>query len=381
MILKLSILFGSIFILASILYLTISWNKPDLIVPVGTSITKNDKILGIFNSTSESNIRDVNILLMGFDARHGDKNPRCDAVHMLSLKKEGRLIITTVPRGTVIPIPDVEGESAYLGNTCHIMGVDYTIGKIEKITGYHPDYVVKVGFSELLGGARLLGLPSTPTLQYLRNRRYGIGDYQRSYNQALFLKDMILKHLEEFAGLPKPLQYLAFKMTDTNMSFEEGESILNQIITSGINKKPEKIQLVTKPQDFARRNEYHLEDKLKEESNWKNDPEYKTYQADITIYLNNLAAKGEALYSQKRFLQAKRAIETPYAQQLWEQIEDKKTRFQIHFQLLKIYVSPLDDKKHAEDLITDFISETEQFGEVELMKQSQDLLLQVKKGE
>src|SRR3989304_4267090 len=46
----------------------------------------------------------------------------------------------------------------------------------------------------LLGLLRKMKLPTTPTLKYLRNRKYGIGDYQRSHNQAIFLKDMLIEH-------------------------------------------------------------------------------------------------------------------------------------------------------------------------------------------
>lgn len=318
----------------------------------------------------------INVLLLGVDGRRGDKNPRCDAIHFFSFDPTlGKILITSVPRGISVNLTNVATPSAYLGNSCHVMGVDFAVSQISKITGLKPDYLVKVGFSQTLGILRTLNFPTTPTLQFLRNRRYGIGDYQRSHNQALFLKQAIIDYLPLFMKLPKPIQYLAYKMLDTDLPFETASQALNQIVISGINKNPNNIELVTKPAPTYKTRDLTFDsNEYASPSSWQNDKEYQTYQSEIIAYLENLVERGNLLLERKQDSAAYSTIKTPFNQQLWLQVEDDKKRHLIHFNMLKIYVLSSPDKNQSSSFLFDFITEMEAYKQDELKKEGEKLL-------
>ncbi len=302
-------------------------------------------------STSLGTIaKPVNILLLGLDSRKEDKSARCDAVHTFSFKPdEGKIIITSVPRGTITSNGNI------IANVCSIYGFDVAIKEIEKITGVHPDYVVKVGFSEALGALRMVNLPPSPTLQFLRDRKdYGLGDNQRSYNQAVFLKDAILRYTEWGAKLPGPVQYLAFKTIDTNLPYDKAQELFQQLLSSKIYQDPDNIEIVIKPKDNLVRKEIHIEDKVATTIGWQADPEFKSYQNDVIGYLGAIIKAAN-----------RRAIDLAITKKLWLQVEDPELRNQFHFNLLNF----TDDQV----LIQDFILEMDQAGEKELAQQAQVL--------
>ncbi len=318
----------------------------------------------------------INILLLGVDGRRGDKNPRCDAIHMITINiPEKKLTITSIPRGTVVEIKGKLNLSTYLGNACHIAGEEFTVAQIEKIAGLKHNYLVKVGFSQTLGILRLLGLPTTPTLQFLRNRRYGIGDNQRSHNQALFIKDMLITHFDDFVKLPKTVKYLLFKTLDTDMPFEVADFILEKITASEMLKNPANIILLTKPSANPYVKEIHYQlDNYRQTDIWQNDIEFKQYQASLSAYLNNLINQGENLLNKNKTDLTFRLIETPFKQRLWLQIEEEKERNRFHFDLLKLYVLSGKNQTNLNSLILDYITEMELNNEDNYIQKGKQLL-------
>lgn len=322
----------------------------------------------------------VDILLLGFDGRKGDKNPRCDAIHMLNFNPNtNKITITNVPRGTKVTLPTQavlsDGGKNYLSNACHIIGVEKTVKIIETIVGNKSDYVVKVGFSQTLGLLRSLGLPTTPTLQFLRSRQYGIGDYQRSKNQANFLKDMISKHTEDVSKMPQIAQYLAFNMVDTDMPFEIAAALIQKMVQSGIYKDPDNIILVTKPSNSPKTKTLHFdEEKYEGGENWQNDEEFYKYQENLATYLTDLIKRADSQITNFRSQAAYQLIKTPFSQKIWLQVENEKQRNQFHFEMLRIYAFASSDKKNASSLVLDFTSEMEEMGQNELMKKARQLL-------
>jgi len=319
----------------------------------------------------------TNILLLGLDGRRGDSRPRCDSMHMISLDSlDETITITTVPRGIAVPAAKLATASSYLGNTCHTFGIDYTVKQIEKITGLHHDHIVKVGFSQTLGLLRYVNLPTTETLQFLRNRRYGIGDYQRSHNQALFIKDMITNKLEQLASLPKPIKYLMFRTLDTTMNFDQAQQLLDQIIDSGIYKDPGKIALVTKPDNSRRIADIHFKNLITDISGLpaqagqkvlsasiNNDFEFKNYQSNLANYLQNLTIRADNLIKRNNHLAAYKLVSTPFSQKLWLQLEQDTLRYQFQYELLRIYVLTNPDSSSITTLLLDYLMEMESLGQ------------------
>lgn len=338
----------------------------------GSSVTYS---VEIENNTLK---KKINILLLGLDARKGDTKPRCDAIHIISIDPTYQeVIITSIPRGTLAEkLPDEKNN--YIANICHREGIDQAIPKIEEIAGIKIDKVIKLGFSQTLGLLRIIRLPTTATLQFLRNRSYGIGDHQRSHNQALFLKDSMQQHIEKFALLPKPLQYIAYTMLDTSLSFEEITQIINTLLQMKLHEKPEKILLVTKPVQHQLTKGIHFyATQFATDIQRNNDEEFQTYQQTLMQYIDNLVHQSSLLLEQKNNKAAFQLINTPFQQQIWLQIEYKNKRDHYQFDLLKIYVLSSAQKHTLSPLVLDFMTEMEQSGQSKLYDQATDLLSQL----
>lgn len=351
-----------------------------ILSPVSKTIAfkSQNQISPVVNRVQNDHSEDekiYNILLLGLDGRKGDKKQRCDAIHMFSLDpKNEKLTITSVPRGTRIDMGNVASGSAYLANSCSIMDIDFAIKNIEKITGIHADAIVKVGFSQVLGIMRTLNFDTTPTLQFLRNRRYGIGDYQRSHNQALFFKDVIENYFADFSKLPKEIRFLIYKMADTNLDFELANKIFEEMSRIKIYQNPDNIILITKPYHSPYTKEIHLtETNYGNEDNWWQNAEYQNYQQNLELYLNNLVSLVEKDLENGRLNNAYQKIKTPFSQQLWLQIENERIRDQLHFNMLREYVLSNVHENNI-NLINDFIEEMEIFDKTELQQQGLDLL-------
>ena len=196
----------------------------------------------------------VKILLIGLDARIGEENGHCDAIQLITIDKNntGNINITAVPRGTYSPLPIGKGTTSsdyYVSNACGFGGLEYGIKQIEKILDTKADYLVVVGFSQTMGILRNLDLPTTETLQWLRNRHgYTIGEPQRAHNHSTFIKEMMIKFIPtKKTVIDTPLQYILYKIVKTDLSFSQVENIIDIISDMDIANHPEKIKLSMRP--------------------------------------------------------------------------------------------------------------------------------------
>lgn len=377
----------------------------------------------------------INVLLLGLDSRKGAKSSRCDAIHLFTLNfPDKKITITHIPRGTAIYIPNTSKEGSYLSNSCSIMGIEYAKKNIEKITGENIDYTIKVGFSQTLGILRTLNIPATSALQFLRNRRFAIGDNQRSRNQAVFIKDTITHNLSIVSKMPKALKYLLYKAVDTDLDFETSQKILEYYIQLKIDQHPDDIEIITKPEPSKYVKEMHLSsfmDKETQDMNLNTDPAYNSvsnnsqeasdasefienanntpysasngdkhasdtsalnkdgrlndnsalndyefniYQENIEKYLSDLIRRCTNFLQQHREAAARNLIKVPYNQKIWLQLEDKDSRLQYQYQMLVCNAYVTDDKNSASSQILDFITLLEQEGKKDMINQAKDLI-------
>jgi anionic cell wall polymer biosynthesis LytR-Cps2A-Psr (LCP) family protein len=373
------------FVVILCLFLITSFTPPapvtEMINPFVTVTNNNSPSVSNFQSkvlaAETSNLPElepVNILLLGLDARIGDTKPRCDAIHMVSFDPgQNKITITSVPRGTKVPIPGIDDSSAYLANSCAYRGIPYAVTQIENITNIHPDFIVKVGFSQTLGILRHLGLPTTPTLELLRNRRFAIGDYQRSHDQALFLREMLTTKLADVNALPKPLLYLLYKTVDTDIPFETAVKYLQALSDNG-KIEDGRVTLVMKPSQPPAVNDDKYS--LLKDSYAENipDQEYLTYQQNVVNNISTLASRAKTLITNGHHDQAYKILTTPFSQKIWLQIEDENTRNTTHFQILKAFVNSSPDQKSNSTLLLDFINEMEITGDDKLKSEAETLL-------
>lgn len=314
----------------------------------------------------------TNILLVGLDGRLGDKNPRCDAIHIITVDPPKRRVqITSIPRGTLVNLGD-EGMN-YISNSCHLKGFDFTLKKIEQITSLTPDYVIKIGFSQSMGILKKLGFQPVATLEFLRNRRYGIGDHQRSHNQALFIKDILTTKLSLINNLPKTVKYLLLKMTDTNLDFEKASQILDQVINFGVDQNSDRVTLITKPFRNLFVKDIHYDVSIAASDNLQNS-DYLDYQKLVSSNLENIITKAEKLISEKNNESAFKLVQTPFEQQFWRQIDDKNLGFGYYYHLLRILSLTSPDKKNMVSQVLDFMTEMENSGDEDYQIKAKQLL-------
>lgn len=355
-----------------------------LISPLASSTvyhTVNDtqtSLSSLSEKISKPTQKSTNILLLGLDGRHGDKNPRCDAIHILSIDPTTQtVLITSIPRATPVTL-STDVQSGYIANYCHNHGVAQTIPLIEKIAGVGIDNVVELGFSQALGVLRTLKVYETPTLQFLRNRAYGRGDYQRSRNQAVFLKDALINYMEQFVNLPKPVKYIAFKTIETSLTFDEADGLLQYLVQMDLSNHPERISLVTKPPPPSGVKEIHVDQtKYAADANWKDDKEFQTYQLQLEQYINNRITQASVLISNGNTNSAAKLITTVLQQQIWLQVDDPTKRNNLHFEILRLYVLSSPNQGVHSSLILDFITEMETLEETKLKEKATDLLNQL----
>lgn len=324
-------------------------------------------------------IDELNVLLLGLDARKDEANPRCDAIHMFTLDLEDwDVTITSVPRGTYSYIPPGTYEEAqyYLANACAFAGLEYGIEQIEKVVGFEADHVVTVGFSQALGIFRKFDLPENDTLRWLRHRQsYQIGDPQRSRNQAVFMKDMILQHAGRFrSGLTLPFQYILYSMVDTDMDFSTGRALLKGFLEAEIDERPDDISLRMKPYHPVA--DYHLDVNNIHEQLQKLEDFIRPYVTEETLSRRTLEDVQDELegYLVSR-LTIYGTVEDVVDQQLWRQIEDSEMREALHFEFIKRYIAePGMDDEQATQLVNDYIFEKESTGEDEYAEKGRALL-------
>ena len=232
--------------------------------------------------------------------------------------------------------------------------------------------MVKVGFSQVDGLLRLVNLPPSPTLQFLRDRKdYLIGDNQRSYNQATFLKDAIVSYTDWGSKLPQPMQYLAYKIVDTDMPYDKAQEFLKMFLASGIYKNPDNIEIVVKPGDNFIRQEIHYQTT---QQDWQSDPDFKNYQNDVTGYLDDIISRANYLIDKHQYEAANSLVTTPLNQRLWLQIENESDRNTLHFNLIATFVYSSTDHKKSKSLLNDFILEMDQAKNTLLKSQAEELL-------
>ena len=293
----------------------------------------------------------VSILLVGLDSRAGNEIAHCDVIQLIEINtKQQTLDITAVPRGTYAPLPGTGHipSDYYVSNACGIGGLDYGIDQIEKILGKKADHVVLIGFSEALGAFRLLGLPTTETLQWLRVRQpYAIGEPQRAHNHSTFLKQLLINNsLSESSRLHTALEYLIYRFVDTDLTFTEAQSLEMALTDFDLTNHPERISLFMRPQYFVQDIPYDVEElSVSLETPFDPDgPSKEQVQQELIDSVN--AGLEDAVF-----------VERAFDQHLWLQIDDDAVRESVHFAILSAYLSQVQNEEIRERMLADYMIE------------------------
>lgn len=321
----------------------------------------------------------VKILLIGLDKRAGATVGHCDVIQFVIIDRQAKTAtITAVPRGTYSPLPKGLGATSsdyYIANACGLGGLDYGIKQIEKILGQKADYLMVIGFSETLGILRNLKLPTTETLQWLRERQgYAIGEPQRAHNHSTFIKQMIIKFLgDKNSKLDRALQYVIYKIVQTDMSFAQAQVIADALAEMKLADHPDNILLTMRPtysvQDIPYSSEKvgeYLESMLGPIKERLSKDDYSgASQAEIEAKLLKLI--GEKI-NDKDF------VFWAFENNLWLQIENNQNRLFVQYDILNKYLPQLATSTVRQAVIADYILEMENYGEAFWAAKGKELL-------
>jgi anionic cell wall polymer biosynthesis LytR-Cps2A-Psr (LCP) family protein len=349
-------------------------------------------------STSVLEKGEITVLLLGLDSRQGQASARCDAIHLFTLNtNEKRVKITSIPRGTYVYIPPgtYSQSESYFSNACELAGYDYVKGEVEKMLSTHVDYVVKVGFSQTLGVLRTLKLPTTQSLQWLRNRQsFLIGDPQRSHDQAVFMRDVVLKKLDTFKNPAWfPIAKVVYSYVDTDLDFDSAYALLKLYADSDLENHPERIELVMNPPYKVKDLHFDFENP---ESFLEKFPKL-TPDATSTIMVTTALEDGTEVVAEEVTttpvtkqtladvqrqiianityrLSKHLSLDDIVHKRLWLQVENEETREDLHFKIVSRLVEGAPGREKKIDLITAYIQEKDVFELPEWAEKGKELM-------
>jgi anionic cell wall polymer biosynthesis LytR-Cps2A-Psr (LCP) family protein len=321
----------------------------------------------------------INILLIGLDQRAGQGPGHCDAIQMITIDRNKQSVaITAVPRGTYSPLPPGTGKlpsDYYVSNSCALGGLDYGIAQIEKILGVKADYLVTVGFSEALGVLRNLKLPTTETLQWLRQRHvYAIGEPQRAHDHSTFLKYLLLKYLptKDSSG-DKILHYIIYETVHTDLTFDEAEALVAELTKMDLVDHPDRVRLAMQPAFLVQDIPYVPEDLTKYlDKTLGNLDKILTKDDYAAVTLEETQAKLLLVIDEKKT--DVNFNNWAFENKIWLQIEDHDKRMATQHDLLVKYIDQLVSPENKQSFVLDYIVEMENRNEDYWLEEGRKLL-------
>lgn len=316
----------------------------DLKVPYEIDKDAGKKIKRIFAG------RRINIAVIGVDSRLGSRYKHADANHILSfLIDKGKIEIISIPRDTYADagfddttgqnkltiVRAAKGRKTYLKEAAYIAGLD----KIH--------YYIELGFSQAIGILKLFGFKKAGSMLQVLRSRTGLGgdDYQRTYNQAQFIRQMILRHFSKMAGFWGSILLrgsLAF--VETDLSYSTANNIIDKLKDKSFANSPSDIKIKIKPAipikfkvyDFtnkevlrrlqAKIEQYNIKHIAQKDSSSKRDISSK-------VAARLLSAINKAILdSAKRPTLVINRLKTYFDQRAWWQVEDSVQRSKIRDQ-------------------------------------------------
>ena len=293
----------------------------------------------------------INVLILGLDGRRGQHDRRADAIHLMTLLPyQGKIRITSIPRGTMSE--KIMDGKEIIANTYSLEGREGTIKAVQDYLEVHVDYYIIVGFSEAEALFEKLGYNGEKTLQVLRSRKaYGMGDPQRSHNQAFFIASEIMRNyplFKEYPTLGRALLFVSHEIVETNMPFEVMVQVSDLYLANGLND----ITLLMQPSNYMsslkdikltpetidsvlneqKRNMEKNEEAQKDMEEMKDKQEE---EAPMSQYLSGIITYNRRfLGKEDRKVISRTSMH--YEQKLWYQVKDKRLAEKLHFQFMEL---------------------------------------------
>lgn len=306
------------------------------------------------------NGRRINVAIIGVDSRLGSRYKHADANHVLSIMPEsGEIEITSIPRDTYADAgyPDTtnfntisnlrarNGRKAYLKR----------IAEIAELDTIH--FYMEFGFSQAIGLLEWLGYEnSKQTLQVLRSRKvFAGGDWQRTYNQGVFINQAIRKSFKNYGGVFGDLVLMGgLSLVETNINLSKLTKIVNMLRESGFGDKEDVVNRVRpkykyKFKQFDFNNDEvvaSLQSKVHGYSNSKSNVSIDSLVLSKMDVVLNKAIISDSLGKATKTINT---LKTFFRQRAWLQISDKTVRHEYREKMKNLLVSAYIQKNQPEN--------------------------------
>lgn len=306
--------------------------------------------------------RRINIAVVGLDSRLGALSNHADANHVVSiLIDSGKIEIISVPRDTPANagLHDSTGQNK-LTVVRAVRGREFYLQELARITQIDKiHYYIEVGFSQVIGLLDFFGFKdSKSTLQVLRSRK-GLGgdDYQRCYNQAQFIRQMILKHYDEINNgfFADVLIRGGLALLTTNLNNNAVKFIIGKLNASGFPKGPNDITIKIRPPLPIKFKIYDLSNeevinKLKTKIEHFNQRNSEIDSIKVNVFARlDIVTKSASQDTLKRPKRAIQTLKPYYEQRAWLQIENQELREEIRTRFEKILISAYNRTKQFDN--------------------------------
>ena len=289
--------------------------------------------------------RHVSISVCGVDSRMGENVRHADANHVITLGLDSGLVeIVSIPRDTpcdagfpgstrknnLSNLFARKGRENYLKEVAAIAGVD-TI-----------PYWVETGFSQARGVLELLGFRDNAgdALRVLRSRHaFSTGDFQRSFNQGQFMRQMLLRHFEDMEGIMGDMMLRAgLSLVTTNLTVDLVDSLAGELRAAGFSSDKERVTVAVRPAYYAKLSVFNFTDSAslgslltavrkkseKSDAGGSAEPFASTFNTDVQLLLTSARAD-----TGKAPLRAVGKLRRPFDQRIWWQIVDRESRARL----------------------------------------------------
>ncbi|MHB8170288.1 MAG: LCP family protein [Thermincolia bacterium] len=221
-------------------YFAVNWLQDD---PFDKEVTYGD-------GSGKTETGKINILLLGLDARPGEKNTRTDTMIVASIDRDAKKVaLLSIPRDTMVEIPGY--RKTKINNANEYGGPELAAETVEKILDTKMDFWVKTNFDgfrdiiDTLGGVTIdvekrmvyrdptdgtninlypgvQRLDGKKALDYVRFRHEALGDISRTQRQQNFLKALTKEMLQPSTVLKLPkLVPDVMAAVETNLSTKQ----------------------------------------------------------------------------------------------------------------------------------------------------------------
>jgi anionic cell wall polymer biosynthesis LytR-Cps2A-Psr (LCP) family protein len=297
--------------------------------------------------------RVVNIVITGLDSRLGDPMGHADANHVMRLFLDSGMVeIISIPRDTEADagFDDTTGFNR-LTNVRANRGRNTYHRAIEEITGIgRVDHYIEFGFSQAIGLLELLGYRdnASSALRVLRSRQaYRSGDFQRSYNQGQFIRQVVRKHFDKTEGLVGDLALrAALSLVDTDLTYDRLNSLISSLREGGFDTDERRSWVRLKPTIIARFTVYDFDAQNVSAIDREIDQRIKrlgvdTMSGGVASYERKLASliQRAAADSAKAPADVIRTLRRSYEQRAWLQVVDRDKRTAYRNQLCALLIA------------------------------------------